>query len=134
MIDAKEASTPELLKLSFNPESYFKPIKSLKIADAAASSRQTKKVNFVKSKTTTSLQPSAFAFAANNTNKYAVKDHLLEDLNLDVYNTDVSMTILNNSNSNKPDFDFHLKQKHELDALYMEKSLLLNKISPSKKN
>lgn len=117
-------------KISSN--SYFKPIKTV-VSDVPSSQKQNpRKVNFIKSKSGLEQnRPTAFmAFKSSNETDLQCMSESVD------YSSDISMHTLNSSNV-KPglieldDMEKLIKKKHELDSLYMDQSILQNKITPS---
>lgn len=150
-----EASTPEVLKFSFNSNSLFKPIVSARpnktnnelIKPMTSSTTNNRKVNFIKSKTFNLARLNANYL---NTNKMLVKEPVVllatNSANQNVNNNndnDVSMlsnssnlvffseSINENTNSNTSSNTDLIRKKNQLDSIYVEQSILMNKISPS---
>lgn len=131
-------------QINFSANSHFKPIKPTKSLNDSTNSCQNNKkpcnqqlhrVNFIKHK---------------SDGVYTSNSEIIQKLNLEstsltnegpglvVSSCDVSMTTLNNSNLRAggggldlDDTEMLIKKKHELDSLYMDHSILMNKIAPS---
>jgi len=119
-----EASTPQMLKYSSfnysNSKSSFKPVNKSTTTTATTTSLldQKKKVNFYKSKTI-SFEPTS------------------QQVLFNFYNNDVSMSSSTNTSNLMFSTDAVINddliiKKNEIDSIYVEQSILMNKISPSK--
>lgn len=114
-------------RLKKSPESLFKPINS------------NPKLNLLKIKKSPTAQDNVYPMKPKSNIETVKKIHLnLESTNLNddyMNSSDVSMSTLNNSNAKATDLDECeqlIIKKHELDSLYIDQSLLMNKVAPSK--
>lgn len=155
IIQVEPLNASETLKINFSANSHFKPIKSTKSLNDSTNSahnnnnsnnrkqhnnQQLHRVNFIKHKSDGIIQKLNLE-STSLTNGSGIHEPL-------VSSCDISMSTLNNSNSTNwrtgqscliesgldlDDTEMLTKKKHELDSLYMDQSLLLNNIAPSKR-
>ncbi len=124
---------------NFNSSSHFKPIKNAAISQAI----NPRKVNFIKSKSGLEQQDKNNDYRPPSCKMYKSRsetgERLINEEQPVTCSSDISMCTLNNSNVRSvsiyelDDDEKMVKKKHELDSQYMDQSILLNKITPSKK-